>query len=827
MPTIEPLSYTIRLAPDLEALTFTGSVDIEMRLLKTGEPIILDSVELDIQKCSVAAGGTELESSFAVDARSVTVNCPSAGTGNITVSLDYSGILRDNLIGFYDSPFEDSGLAKHLAVTQFEEDHARRAFPCFDHPRYNTPFAISLVAPQGTMALATTAVETVKTLDGGGTLFRFKTTPPMPTYLLFFGVGDFECYEDRRCKVPIRVVATRGKAAQGKRAIEVAKASVAFCERFTGIDYPLEKLDLIAVPAFAFGAMENFGAITFREHYLLYAQEVTSRGALERNAFIIAHEVAHMWFGDITSPLAWRFVWLNEAFASYLQYQICDKSFPDWRADDRFVFEGFTAAAARDSLLDTIPIELPDGCQLDVDASTAPIFYKKSSLILRMVHNWLGDDKFTAGVRAYLSAFIFQSTDTKGFLDAFAAGAGAEASEIVASWIKQPGFPVVTVKRDKTTLRLTQNRFTWLENESDQIWHIPVSLLLFDDRGKPKEARLMLDKRSASIEVPKEIVAVKVNANQSGFFHTSYAAEDRERLGVLARDTVLGDSDRYGLVVDLSASVLSGECPVNDFTDFLLAYYLNEKSFLPLSGIGNSLRSLWRHLPAAGRELVEYTGIKIFGPVYDEIGIAPTDEEEYLNVLLRDEVVWSMLLYGSETVKDELVNRFKTFIAGGSVEADLLLVSLCAGAMSDETAFDDLRRMLEDPGKPVDLKVYAYEAFGWFQSPDVLSRVLSYTDESIDEQNRLYVYRAIAANPAADGLLYSWLEKNLPLLEAAHPYLSSVVVAAFIPVCKVDDESKLDALLDGYSDAGPSLSGVISMARERRRVFRSLKNRVQ
>ncbi len=825
MPAAQPVSYTILLAPDLEALTFTGRVDIEMELFEAGGTVVLDSVDLVIAECSVFSGGVKLESSFTVGDKSVTVTCPATAPGIITVSLEYGGRLKDNLTGFYDAPFEDSGRMKHLAVTQFEEEDARSAFPCFDHPRYNTPFAISLDAPPGAIALSTTPVESTAPLESGGTRYRFETTPPMPTYLLFFGVGEFECYEERDFKVPIRVAATRGKAVQGRKAIEIAKAAITYCERFTGIDYPLGKLDLIAVPAFAFGAMENFGAVTFREHLLLYAPEAASRRVLERNALITAHEVAHMWFGDIVSPVAWRFIWLNEAFATHIEYLVCDELFPEWRINDRFLLEGFATAAARDSLIDTIPIELPDGCEMDVNASTAPIFYQKAGLVLRMVHRWLGDDGFTAGVRSYLSSFVFQSTDTNGFLDTFAAGAGAEASGIIANWIRQPGFPVVTAERKDGALTLTQRRFTWLANESDQLWRIPVSLLLFDAHGKSRTARFMLDKKSASFEVPEEIVTIKVNAGHTGFFHTMYASEERERLGVLARDGLLADGDRYSLVADLAALVMSGELPVEDFTGFLLAYYRDEKGYLPLSFIGGALRTLWRLLPAGRRGLIAHTGREIFEPVYDDIGIAPSNDEPYLNVLLRDEVVWSLLLYGFKTVKDELAERFRAYSAGKAVEADLLKASLCAGAMSTETAFDELRAVIDDSNKPMDLKVCAYEAIGWFQSPEVLSRVLAYTDEAIEEQNRLYVYRALADNPAAGRLVYGWLEKNLPSLGSAHPYLASVVVGAFIPVCEPDRESKLEALLDGCNYAGSPLRGVISMAREKRKVFRMYTDR--
>lgn len=820
MQTTVPIGYKIHLAPDLEALTFTGRVDIEIELFKAGAPILLDSVGLDISRCTVVAGGVELESSTKVDEKTVKIICPGAGAGIITVSLAFNGLLRDNLVGFYDAPFEDSGVVKHLAVTQFEEDHARRAFPCFDHPKYNTPFSVSLEAPDGCIAISTTAIERSTPVEGGGTLNEFRTTPPMPTYLLFFGVGEFECLEDYESKVPIRVAATRGKAEQGRRAIEFAKASIAFCERFTGIEYPLEKLDLLALPAFAYGAMENFGAITFREHLLLSTPGVTSKRAIENIARITAHEVAHMWFGDITSPAAWRFVWLNEAFATYLQYLICDTSYPEWRPIDRFVNDGYASAVTRDSLIDTIPIELPSGCHMEIDASTAPIFYQKAGLILRMVHGWLGDEKFTAGVRAHLSAYLFQSTDTQGFLQAFAAGAGEEASGIIANWIRQPGYPGITLKRAGTTLTLTQNRFTWLANDSDQLWHIPVSLLLFDHNGKKTERGVILDKRSLSVDIPEDTFAVKANADHSGFFHTSYPSEELDRLGNLAREGTLGDRDRFGLVFDLYSSALRGDCTADEFVAFLLAYYKNERGFLPLSGIGFSLRGLWRHLPAAGRERVANAGLEIFEPVCEEIGIVPTEDEPYHNVLLRDEVLRSLLIYGSAAVIEKLIRRFERVLAGESVETDLLQFSLCAGAIAGSAAFGPLCRMIEDPEKPTDLKVRAYEALGWFQQPAELTRVLAYTDNSIEEQNRIYVYRGIAANPAADGLLFGWLEKNLPRVKAGHHYLSSVVLGAFIPVCDVEDESTLDSLLESLTDT--PLSAVVSMAKEKRRVFRLL-----
>lgn len=822
MPKTSPISYTVRLAPDLEKLTFSGSVAIEVQLQHPGESVVLDSVGLEVTACTVRRDGVEIVSGYTVDETSVAVRCPGVREGKVTVSLEFNGKLERALFGFYDSPYERNGLVKHLAVTQFESDYARRAFPCLDHPRYNTPFSIELVAPPGTIAVSNSPVETVEPVEGGS-LYRFEATPPMPTYLLFFGVGDFGCIEDDNFRVPVRAVALPEKVAYADRAIETAKASITFCEDFTGIDYPMAKLDLIGIPTFAFGAMENFGAITYRENLLLYVPGTTSERGFERNSLITAHEVAHMWFGNLVSPAEWRFVWLNEAFATYLEYLIGEAVFPERRIDECFLFEGFIVAYTRDSLIRTIPIELPEGLSLEVDASTAPIFYDKAALVLRMAHCWLGDEKFRKGVRSYLTEFAYQSTDTAGFLESFARGAGAEASGMIENWIRQPGFPLVRAERHGEKLRLEQDRFTWLEHASEQVWHIPVSLQLFDDHGEAERRSFLMKEKTATVELPEGTSAYKLNAGQIGIFHTAYERENLLRLGALAREGRLGTGDRYGLALDLSALVMRREVTVDEFLHFLLEYYINEREYLPLTGIATVLRRLWR-VAATKRANIADAGRRIFGPVIDRIGIAPAAGEDHLNVLLRSELLWPAVLFGSESVCEELARRFESFAAGETVEADLLQSTFLAGAYLSTARFDQFREIMEDPRSADEMKVYLYRATGWFQDPGALTRVLGYVEESIGEQNRIYVYRSLATNPAAGKFLFGWLGANLGKLESVHPYTSSVAVAEIIPVCEPEDEADLDALLDGCTFSDPSLVQSIAAARELRTVYRSLQN---
>ncbi len=280
MKTPHPLSYALRLEPDLDSLEFTGSVRID---IETGgsSSITLDSVDLEIDSCRRSGHGEVADLPCRLEESSVNVDLGQYPPDRFELSLDFHGKLNTDLRGFYCAAYTFEGEKKHLAVTQFEEIDARRAFPCFDHPRYNTPFVIELVIDGDDTAIATTSVEKETVLDGGRRLVRFRKTPPMPTYLLFFGAGSFEFLLGSGFRVPIRVAATPGKAARGEKSIEFARKSIEFCEEFTGVEYPVDKLDLIALPEFAYGAMENLGAITYRENMLLYYPEAVSRMGLQ------------------------------------------------------------------------------------------------------------------------------------------------------------------------------------------------------------------------------------------------------------------------------------------------------------------------------------------------------------------------------------------------------------------------------------------------------------------------------------------------------------------------------------------------------------------
>ena len=270
------------------------------------------------------------------------------------VEIDYTGAINDLMSGFYRSRYVVDGQTRYLATTQFEERDARRAFPCVDHPAAKATFEIELLAPEGHIAIANTPVASTESQADGRTLFRFEPTPPMSTYLVYFAVGPFDVEVDTSWRVPISVAVSPGKAPQARQSLEYARKSISYLEELVGFEYPLGKLDSIGVSDFAFGAMENFGAIAYRENLLLTDESSTTRAEVESMMGVAAHEIAHMWFGDLVSPAGWRYVWLNEAFATYFGNLTADHWYPEWRTIARFATGAMSGAMSRDGLPGTV-----------------------------------------------------------------------------------------------------------------------------------------------------------------------------------------------------------------------------------------------------------------------------------------------------------------------------------------------------------------------------------------------------------------------------------------------------------------------------------------
>ncbi|HEU5407798.1 MAG TPA: M1 family metallopeptidase, partial [Nitrospira sp.] len=445
-----PTRYDLRLEPDLTAATFTGKVTIAITVKQTTQTILLNAVDLLLQS-AVAEDSNQRQFKALIELEEKTQRAElsfqeSIQPGEWRLHLSFRGELNDQLRGFYRSTYKDaSGTLQTLAATQFEATDARRAFPCWDEPDFKAVFATTLVIDPHLTAISNTSV-TSESAEGSKKLVRFADSIKMSTYLVAFVVGRMEATEPVWVgKTSLRLWTVPGKQPLTPFGHEIAVASLKFFEDYYGIPYPGDKLDLVAIPDFASGAMENLGAITFRETALLVDRQTGTHAELERVADVVAHENAHMWFGDLVTMSWWNGLWLNEAFATFMEILAVDAWKPEWKRWESFSVAR-AAAFSVDGLVSTRPIEYPVHAPKDADAMFDILTYEKGASVLRMLEQHIGPTVFRDGVRQYLRTHAYGNADTKDLWTALGTVAGQPVPELMDGWIFQPGFPLVTAE---------------------------------------------------------------------------------------------------------------------------------------------------------------------------------------------------------------------------------------------------------------------------------------------------------------------------------------------------------------------------------------------
>ncbi len=506
--------YEIELAPDLPAATFSGSVAIDINIVAATGAIVCNSVDLTISEARLDTADGSLDLAADLNNRSERLTLTPRNhtgtfkTGPARLHVRFNGILNDQLRGFYRSTYRDeSGHAYLIATTQFQPTDARRAFPCWDEPALKATFTTSLVVKQGLLAISNTAETAREPVDADHLRVRFARSMPMSTYLVAFVVGQLEATEPRNCGgVPVRVIHRPGRAAQTAFALEVAEHALGWFSDYYGMGYPSDKLDLVAVPDFAFGAMENLGCVIFREVLLLVEPSAASQTDLQRVADVINHELAHMWFGDLVTMAWWEGIWLNEAFATFMETACSDAFRPDWRVWSTFC-RSRASALSVDSLSNTRPVEYAVITPDDAEDMFDVITYEKGAALVRMLEQYLGPEVFRAGVQLYLRRHAHANTVTRDLWDALGEASGEPVNQIMESWIHQGGYPAVNCQpnpRDSKpgSLKITQHHFTLdPSHRDDRLWAIPLRLRVQTSRGAERELRMLLRSHENTLDI--------------------------------------------------------------------------------------------------------------------------------------------------------------------------------------------------------------------------------------------------------------------------------------------------------------------------------------
>ncbi len=587
---VAPSQYAIRIEPDLEKLTFTGSETVQLETQIPVSKLVLNALELHVISASLD-GQPLAQQSIALDAgeQTLTLTLPNElSAGKHELALKFSGKINAQGQGlFYARYQERSGAEKKtLLGTQFEATDARRMFPCWDEPSFRARFQLTAVVRNEFMAVSNMPIEEEKKIAGGKEV-RFGLTPPMSSYLVVLCAGEFEAIESEQDGVKLRVVTTKGKSETGRYALETEAKILHYYNDYFGIPYPLPKLDLIALPGGFGGAMENWGGITYFESVLLFDPKNSATSTKQDVFAVIAHEMAHQWFGDLVTMAWWDNLWLNEGFASWMGEKCTDHFNPEWnellrrsvpRMASRRIGFPKDAAMQGDARSTTHPVQRPIKTEAEAGSAFDEITYRKGQSILRMLESFLGPDVFRDGIRKYVAAHKYSNTTTADLWDALTEVSGKSVGEIAPGWTEQKGFPEVKFSRDGNTLQVAQKRFAvHFGNPPAEQWQIPLT---YGIEGNPTPNSFLLRDEKANLpnDVPNDR-AVKLNVGDSGYYRVAY--DDASWQLLLKVAPGLAEADRVNLLLDAWAQVEADEQPLAHYLE--LAEKLMDKDQLATS----------------------------------------------------------------------------------------------------------------------------------------------------------------------------------------------------------------------------------------------------
>ncbi|MDH3488895.1 MAG: M1 family metallopeptidase [Nitrosopumilus sp.] len=755
-----PINYQLTFEPDLKKFTFIGSETISIDCKKTTKVIVMHCAELKIHSCHVKCNDEIIQSApkIAEKNEQLQIFLGKKIKGKATINLEFEGILNDRLLGFYRSQYKQNGKTKYLATSQFEAADARRAFPCWDEPEAKATFDISIIADNKFTAISNMPVKSKKKI-GSKTIYQFAQTPIVSTYLIYLAVGEFEYLSGNVGKIQIRVITTKGNKSKGKFSLNLGKKLLTSYEKYFGIKYPLPKLDLIAVPDFAAGAMENWGAITFRETILLYDPKTSSTRTKQFIAEVISHEIAHQWFGNLVTMKWWNDLWLNESFATFMATKFVDQFYPEWDLWNQFVDDAMNTAMGLDSLKTTHPIDVKVNSPAEIREIFDAISYDKGGCILRMLESYVGEPNFRKGLKKYLSDFKYKNAKGQDLWDAIGKASKMPVSSMINTWLKQPGFPLVEINQDGNVLKLKQKRYL-LESDgkfSKGLWSIPLSLGLKNEISKK-----LFSTKTLSIKLPKNTLGFVANYGRKGFYRVKYDEGILLDLKMLIDEKRIAVIDRWAIQNDLFSLCVSGDEYVRNYLDFSDAYF-EEDSYLASVNVAHNLASLYfRAFDEPFVDEIRIYAVNYFRRILFRVGWEPKKSDNHTDAMLRAFVISTLGKMNDEEVTEKALSKYKEFLKSpNSLSPDLVepVCSIAAWNGNSKTHAELVK--LYKSAKTMEEKLRFLGAMCGFQDKKLLLKSLDFSQTSeVRSQNMQLPIMKVAGNPYGDKILWPWLKKN-------------------------------------------------------------------
>lgn len=759
-----PERYELTLEPDLDAGTFVGTVSISITTHDATDELVLNAIELEIDGCRLDDEPAEIELDESTERMFVK---PSDGVavGAHTLMVNFRGILNDKLRGFYRSTYrDDEGIERVIATTQMQSTDCRRAFPCWDEPDFKAVFAVTLRVEPEMLAVSNGSIVSEEESDGKRVV-RFADTMVMSSYLVAFVVGPLEATDWHDADgIPVRIVHVPGKGDLTGFGLDVATFCLAWFQDYYGIPYPSDKVDLLALPDFAAGAMENLGCITFRENLLLVHPTNGTQSERQLVADVVAHELAHMWFGDLVTMSWWNGIWLNEAFATFMEIAACDAFRPEW---ERWTYFGLERSVAfeTDSLGSTRSVEFEVRSPADCEGMFDVLTYQKGGALLRMLEQYLGVERFREGVGHYLRTHAYANTETGDLWDAIEHTSGEPVRRIMDSWIWQPGFPLVEAKAVGDELVLSQRRFSFdPDDASTSRWAIPIAV-----RQGDRVDTALLD--GDEQRLPLGDGPVIVNAGGHGFFRVSYSDELRSRLTpeVVASMTTL---ERYNLVDDAWNAVTAQTLTAAEYLE-LAELFGGEREYGVWQVIAIGLRRLRRLIvddPAA-LAAFERRVVALCEPALAALGEPKADDTD-LTAKLRGLLLSMVAVTGGAADAQARARRiYDTWSSDpDSVDAELAAASTGVVATTGDAA--DYDRMLEQyrNGATPQIQLRHLHLLPEFKGEELMARTLELAmSDDVKTQNAPFVLSTAIGNLHHGRMAWEFVRRNWADINDAFP----------------------------------------------------------
>jgi puromycin-sensitive aminopeptidase len=763
-----PMRYNLKIVPNLDTATFWGTVIVKLNVKTRTNTIMLNSKNLNIISIRI---NKKLENNFKIDSKTerlIITTRKMLKPGIVCLRIHFSGILNNELTGLYRSTYlDDKGIEQVIATTQMEPSSCRRVFPCWDEPEFKAVFKIKLVV-KNDLTVVSNSSEISRVPDPSDinkVIVTFDDTIIMSTYLVAFIVGRFETTRTISVNGTLmRILHVPGKSKLTTFGLDVGAFSLKWFENYFGVKYPGKKIDLIAIPDFAAGAMENFGCITFRETALLVDPDNSTQNEQIRVADVVSHENSHMWFGDLVTMKWWNGIWLNEAFATFMQVSACDAYKPEWNRWTSFAFERSKAFIV-DSLQSTRPVEFPVNSPEEADAMFDVLTYQKGGSLVRMLEMFIGKDRFRNGIRKYIKKFSYKNTENNDLWDTIEKSLTSDkipVRTIMNGWIFQKGYPVINVNIDteKNEIIIQQERFTFTKsNQIDPtLWSVPIH---FRDSGdNANEKKIILNTREMRFKVADSSKPVIINANGYGFYRVAYSADLFARFDAITISK-MQVVERYALIDDAWNNVLANRLSAIEYLNFL-TNFSNERNFNVWNIIADTIYQCQKIIPN-NRHLLNSRIINLIKPALDSITLAPQPNEDNATKQLRS-ILIKLMAYNANDIETQQKAReiFNNAENGEPIDVELLnAVTTIVSLTGNENDFNLFKTKFRNANTPQDKLRYLL-ILANFQSAELVRNACEFalTNEVRTQDADSLLNRAIA-NHQYGGIAWNFIKEKI------------------------------------------------------------------